>query len=256
VCAFANTNGGTIYIGLSADPKKPPLGVRDIQASIDTLQYEISRMIAPPLKIEIDAQKTQGKPIIRVQVPAGEEPPYAIEDNKIYVRDEADTSLAVLDEIVGLVRRGLEKAGYTTPPAPSLATASSPETVLEVEAAPTNEIQPPKTGVEIIAVEERGDERYYTMHDLRNGNIVKNVSGSAARRLWHYAISEYESHPVRADKVQWHGDIGLWQRYGRQDNTHYDLVQRRNEQLRVYYGVSEGGMQGGWQVFLTPEEEE
>src|SRR5262249_24591023 len=99
-CAFANTNGGTIYIGLNSDPKKPPLGVPDMQNSLETLVAEISRMIAPRLDVEIDVQETQNKQIIRVQIPAGEEPPYAIEDNKIYVRDEADTSLAVLDEIV------------------------------------------------------------------------------------------------------------------------------------------------------------
>ena len=33
-------------------------------------------------------------------------PPYAVDDNKIYVRSEAETGLAVRDEIVGLVLRG------------------------------------------------------------------------------------------------------------------------------------------------------
>ncbi len=256
VCAFANTNGGTIYVGLASDPKKPPIGVSNPQETVDLLQQEISRMIAPPLEVEIDTQETQGKPIIRIQVPAGSEPPYAIEDNKIYVRDEADTSLAVLDEIVSLVRRGLEKSGYNIPAAPTPEAAPPVEDLPPVEAPAADEIAPPLAGVEIIAVEQRGTERYYTMHDLRNGNIVKNVTRSSARHLWHYAIKQYEGNPVRADKVQWHGDIGLWLRYQRQDETRYDLVQRSDGKLRVYYGVSDSGMQGAWHTFLTPEEED
>jgi hypothetical protein len=256
VCAFANTNGGTIYIGLTSDPKKPPVGIPNPQETVDLLQQEISRLIAPPIAVEIDTQETQGKPIIRIQIPAGEEPPYAIEDNKIYVRDEADTSLAVLDEIVSLVRRGLEKSGQAMPPLTSPLAAPAVEETLPAEVPKPDVIPPPNAGVEIIAVEQRGTERYYTMHDLRNGNIVKNVTRSSARHLWHYAIKQYEDNPVRADKVQWHGDIGLWLRYQRQGDTRYDLVQRADGKLRVYYGVTEGGMHDRWQAFLVPEEDE
>src|SRR5262249_10499145 len=106
VCAFANTNGGTVYIGLTSDPKRAPSGIQNPQEGIDTLQQEISRMISPRLDVEVDSQETQGKSIIRLQVPSGADKPYAIEDNKIYVRDEADTTLAVRDEIVNLVRQG------------------------------------------------------------------------------------------------------------------------------------------------------
>jgi len=255
VCAFANTNGGTIYIGLPADSKKPPLGVTNPPESVETLQKEISRMITPALDVEIDVQETQAKPIIRVQVPSGEERPYAIEENKIYVRDETETSLAVRDEIVSLVRQGLklqvesvEADNHPQPIAPPIEEPQprSPE---------LNVILPPTAGVEIIAAEDRGDGRYFTMRDLRNGNIVKNVTRSSARRLWHYAIKQHESNPVRADKVEWRGDIGLWQRYQRQNETRYDLVQREDGKVRVYYGVSDAGMHGLWQAFLAPEED-
>ena len=68
----------------------------------------------------IDGHDFKGKKIIRVLVPRGDDPPYALDDNKIYVRDELETGLAVRDEIVGLVLRGkqelLNKA--TTPQAP------------------------------------------------------------------------------------------------------------------------------------------
>jgi hypothetical protein len=253
VCAFANTNGGTIYIGLPADPKKSVTGVSNPQETINTLQQEINRMLTPALNIEIDVQETQGKSVIRIQVPSGEERPYALEGSKIYVRDEAETILAVRDEIVNLVEQGLK---LNTLAAPAEAPPQPPPVIQPVEAPASAETQPPSSGVEIIGVEKRGGERYYTMRDLRNGNIVKNVTQSSARRLWDYAVKQRESNPVRPDKVQWQGDIGLWQRYQKNAEWRYDLVQRVGSDLRVYYGVTDNGMQGKWQAFLIPDESE
>jgi len=269
VCAFANTNGGTVYIGLTSDPKRPPSGIENPQEGIDTLQQEISRMISPRLDVEVDAQETQGKAIIRVQVPSGSDRPYAIEDNKIYVRDEADTTLAVRDEIVNLVRQGqgmkppVEIKTPEPPPVPvepprpkAKRFAPIVDAAPPVVPPPTMEVPPPTGGVEIIGEEQRGDERYYTMRDLRNGNIVQNVTRTSARRLWHYAIKQHEGNMPRPDKMTWHGDCGMWQRYVKNGETRYDLVQRVDGQMRVYYGVTDSGMHGAWQVFLVPEENE
>jgi hypothetical protein len=115
-------------------------------------------------------------------------------------------------------------------------------------------VKPPSSGVEIVGTEQRGDTRYYIMRDLRNGNTVKNVTESSARRLWHYAIQQKENSPVDVKSVEWQGDIGLLRRYRKSGNIRYDLVQRNNGNLRVYYGATEGGMQGPWQQFLDPED--
>lgn len=256
VCAFANTNGGTVYIGLSSSVKKPPVGVEKPAESVDQLQREIARMISPTLDIEVDIQETGGKPVIRVQVPSGEERPYAIDDNKIYVRDEADTSLAVRDEIVSLVKQGLENGSGTFEAEPA-APPAPPETPAPVvpDDVPLS-LAPPTAGVEIIGSEQRGDTRYYIMRDLRNGNIVKNVTRSSARRLWGYAIKQNGANPVKADKVEWRGEIGLWSRYERGGTTRYDLVQKEEGKIRVYYGVTDSGMQGPWQAFLVPEDDD
>jgi hypothetical protein len=254
VCAFANTNGGTIYIGLPESAKQPPIGVDKPQDSVDVLQKEISKIISPALIVEVDIQESQGKSIIRVQVPSGDERPYAIDDNKIYVRDEAETSLAVRDEIVSLVRQGLhlqEPIQESVPPPPPAQPQPSAPTP---QLAPS--IEPPQGGVEIIAAETRDDTTYYTMRDLRNGNIVKNVTRSSARRLWHYAIKQREGNPIRLDKVQWQGDIGLWQHYQKGGETRYDLVQRTAEETRVYYGVTDSAMPGPWQAFVVEEADE
>jgi hypothetical protein len=240
VCALANTNGGTIYVGLPADPKKKAAGVSDPSAAMELIRGEIEEKITPLIEVAIDVQETEGIKVVRLVVPRGDDPPYAIDDNRIYVRDEAETSLAVRDEIVQLVRRG---PGMTQ--APPMATAQA-----EVAAGM---VEPPRTGVEIIASQERQGTVYHTMRDLRNGNVVKNVTRKSARRLWHYAIAQREARPVAAEQVQWRGDIGLLQTRKHRGQVMYDLVQRENGGLRVYYGVTEAGLHGEWQQLIDGE---
>lgn len=252
VCAMANTNGGTIYVGVSGNPKEKPVGVDQISENIEKIYAEIDHKITPKLDIEVDAQESQGKPIIRIQVSRGPDVPYAIDENKIYVRDESDTSIAVRDEIVQLVVRSsnvpalqqqeafAESSAESAPPPPS----ELPEG-----------IRPPSTGVEIIATEERNGTFYHTMRDLRNGSTVRNVTRSSARRLWHYAIIQQEDQTIDENSVQWHGEIGLIRRYQRGNDVRFDLAQRDNGQIRVYYGVTDEGMHGPWQVFSDSDED-
>jgi len=255
VGALANTNGGVIYVGASAKPKDPPIGVQNVAESIEILRTEIEHKITPPLEVEIDVLETHGKSVIRVQVPRGEDPPYAIDDNKIYVRDEAETTLAVRDEIVQLVTQSLQRQGAVPGEVSKAEPPQAPEAAPAPAEAPAGTaIEAPRTGVEILGTEQRKGVKYHVMRDLRNGNVVKNVTRSSARRLWHYAISEKESDPVNPSKVEWHGDIGLWKRYKRAGTTRYDLVQRENGELRVYYGVTYDGMHGPWQAFVVEDE--
>ncbi|HEX6386424.1 MAG TPA: RNA-binding domain-containing protein, partial [Anaerolineae bacterium] len=53
VCAMANTNGGAIYIGASANPKEKPVGVRDYKKAIDRLYTYIANRITPEPDIQI-----------------------------------------------------------------------------------------------------------------------------------------------------------------------------------------------------------
>lgn len=255
VCGFANTNGGTIYIGVSTKPKDPPIGIPNITESIDMLRTELEHKITPPLEVDIDVLETHGKPVIRVQVPHGDDPPYAIDDNKIYVRDEAETSLAVRDEIVQLVTQRVAMNGAVVSVDDSTSpTPDTPPAVLEIQ--PVSAVDAPRTGVEILGTEQRKGVQYHMMRDMRNGNVVKNVTRASARRLWHYAILEKESNPVKPEDVQWQGDIGLWKCYKRGGVVRYDLVQRDGDSLRIYYGVTDDGMHGPWQVFVVEDDTE
>lgn len=256
ICAMANTNGGTIYVGASASPQDPPVGVTGVAKAIEMLTSEVEQRITPPLELEIDEQKSQDKSLIRIQVTKGDDPPYAIDENRIYVRDEAETTLAVRDEIVRLVQGRMpivETSSSAPPPQPSGETAqSTPSDAAEAPAPPDSSA--PKTGVEIIGTEQRKGKLYHMMRDLRNGNIVKNVTRSSARRLWHYAITEKEKNPVDPGKVTWQDAYGLWKRHKRGGTVRYDLVQKAPEGLRVFYGVTEDGMHGPWQAFVEDEE--
>jgi hypothetical protein len=228
ICAFANTNGGTLYVGVSANPKERPQGINNPSQAIKALQEEIERRITPFLAVTVDVQQTQGMKVLRLVVPRGDDPPYAIDDSKIYVRSETETDVAVRDEIVNLIRR------------------ASGETKVAHEKALPSHIEPPRTGVEVVETEERTGTRYHTLRDLRNGNVVKNVTRKSARRLWHYAIAQAEEYPVDASKVDWRGDIAMLKKREHAGQTRYDLAQRENGKLRVYYGVTEEGIHSEW----------
>lgn len=245
VCAFANTNGGTLYVGVNAAPKERPPGINKPSQVVKKLQEEIEHRITPPLRVTVDVQQTQGIKVVRVAVPRGDDPPYAIDDSKIYVRGEAETGLAVRDEIVNLVKRA--QVGPIVGPI----VVPTGE-----EEKPAGRIKPPRTGVEIVETKERKETFYHTMRDLRNGNVVKNVTRKSARRLWHYAITQAESHPVDANRVEWHGDISLLKRREHAGLSRYDLAQREEGKLRVYYGVTEDGIHGEWGALVGLETDE
>jgi hypothetical protein len=260
ICAFANTNGGTLYIGLSSNPKEPVSGISDPDKAVAQLEKEISNRISPPIHCSIDVQDTVGKRVIRVLVPRGDDPPYAVDDNKIYVRSEAETGLAVRDEIVGLVQR--DSGGVSLV---SEIPTNIPETNLEIvkPISPTQSMvaeEPdiaPRTGVEVVSVEERSGGRYYTMRDLRNGNVVKNVTKTSARKLWHYAITSYAKMPANLSeaKIQWQGDVGLIKRSNQGKYLRYDLIQRVNDGYRYFFGVTDDGIHGPWTKLVGQEED-
>jgi hypothetical protein len=255
VCAFANTNGGTLFVGMSADTRKPVAGIQNTVQAISQLDKEISNRISPPLHCTIDAHKANGKSVLRVLVPAGDDPPYVVDDYKIYVRSESETGLAVRDEIVSLVKRG-QKGVLATPAQaePARAEGEQPPELAKEKTLPD---AAPRTGVEIVSVEERSGTKYYTVRDLRNGNVVKNVTRKSARRLWHYAITQYAQLPadLSRTKVEWGDGFGLLKRDKQGKRERYDLVQKSPDGYRYYFGVTEDGIHGPWKQLVGHEED-
>jgi hypothetical protein len=254
VCAFANTNGGTIYIGLPEDPHKRPSGVDNPNRVVETVRSYIAQTITPGLDVVVDVQETEGVKVVRAIVPRGDDPPYAIDDNKIYVRDEAETNLAVRDEIVQLIKRGPGTAGVMLPEVGAVEGGTEPLSEGPSEMLSYEDLRP-RTGVEIVSTEERGGTRYHTMRDLRNGSVVKNVTRKSARKLWHYAITQAESQALDPAQIAWRGDLAMLDSSKRAGKVRYDLVQRLPDgQLHVYYGVTEDGIHGEWKKVVGLEE--
>ncbi|MGB9639848.1 MAG: RNA-binding domain-containing protein [Anaerolineales bacterium] len=254
ICAFANTNGGTIYIGISRDARKPIVGVQDSDHTMQVLEREIAKRISPPLNCTIDLIETSGKKIVRILVPRGADPPYAIDENKIYVRFEGETGLAVRDEIVNLVKRGLVQDKKSATDHEKISPAAQPI----IPPQPSEEAESaPRTGVEIVSVTERGDQKVYTMRDLRNGNVVHNVTEKSARRLWQYAIATYSKIPTDLNqaKITWQGNLGLLRKQGKAGNQRYDLVTRTPQGYRWFFGVTEDGIHGNWRKLVGKEDE-
>jgi hypothetical protein len=128
--------------------------------------------------------------------------------------------------------------------------STAPEAPRRNGSAPAGErIPPPRTGVEIVDTIVRNGVPHHAMRDLRNNQIVHNVTRYSARRLWYYAIMQHESGPPAEDQVQWAGNAGLWRRVKRAGVLRYDLVSRDSSgRLRVYYGVTDEGIHGPWRA--------
>lgn len=293
ICAFANTAGGMIYVG--AKPGKEKIrGISNPKQVEQEIRKAVDARITPRLEIKSDIVQSGNARVLRLQVSRGPDVPYALDDNKFYVRDETETSLAVRDEIVALVREGLgfepereekiaspEKALRAKPadakPAEregrqpqrerklqptTQAIASAPETPVNgAETIPEQATTPtedttfylPQVGVEIVESEERNGHRFYTIRDLRNGHVIKNVTRKGARKLWSYAIQQAEDKPLDPAKIEWRGNLGFIRVERRAGRTRYDLALREGDKIRVFYGVTDDGMEGAWAQFIQEE---
>ncbi len=189
---------------------------------------------------------------MRIIVPRGTHTPYAMDENDIFIRGEAETTIAVRDEIVELTKRGM---GEQVPASPRPVKTPTPGPAAQEPRDQTSTaVDPPRTGVEIAEIMTRNNTRYYTMRDLRNGSLVNNVTRRSARHLWRYAIEEAETNPVDVSKVRWFEDIGIWRQREYRNRVRWDLVQKDNGNLHVYYGVTEDGIQGKWATLVGEEQ--
>jgi hypothetical protein len=284
VVAFANTCGGTLYIGAPAG-KAPAKGVEMPDIAAMQLKKEIERNVTPPIDVTVDVLRTQGIPVLRAVIPNGPDKPYTLGQTRVYIREEGETTEAVRDELVQLVLEGRklveaaeESAAATVAPEepeareeparqePRRERAPAPRRPRPAEQRPAQPapdaasqepaaVSLPSIGVELVSMEERKGGRYFAIRDLRNGNVVQNVTIHSARKLWSYAINQHLTHPNGPDNVTWRGDLGLWQAARRAKKLRYDLVLRMPDgKVRVFYGVTADGMTGPWAQFLLEED--
>jgi len=271
LCAFANTDGGAVYVGASVR-KGAVKGLSNIKGVQKELQAAIAERLQPQLEVRFETTQSNNAQVLRLSVDEGDEKPYCLDQSKFYVRNDAETSLAVRDEIVALV---LENAGVSRGGAPEAVAAteksatnasssnnsrrrrrgsgnssSSGRGNNNTASANSDPFDLPQVGVEIVSSENRNGVNYYVVSDLRNARSVSNVTRKGARKLWNYAIAQVEDHPVDPNKVQWKGNVGLVSSESRAGKVRYDLARRDGKNIRVFYGVTEDGMEGPWAEFV------
>ncbi|MYH61503.1 MAG: ATP-binding protein [Caldilineaceae bacterium SB0675_bin_29] len=234
------------------------------------LQQAISERLSPPLETRFEILTNSGGDVLRIGVDAGDAKPYCLDGSKFYVRNDAETSMALRDEIVALV---LESVGLSSDlvdsgdadEAPSAADpAGSGRADGARERSPrgsgglgkqgaANSDDPfylPQDGVEIVDSETRGGTTYYVVRNMRNQRSVGNVTRKGARKLWNYAIAQYEDSPVKAGQIRWKENVGYIRSGKRAGKKRFDLALREGSDLRIFYGVTSEGMEGAWAQFV------
>ena len=124
--AFANGDGGMIYVGASAFEKRPIVGVADVDAAIAELRAEMGQLVTPPAEVEIESITADGKDVLVLRVAPGTEKPYALAPSNILVREGAESIAASRDQIVAMVRATAEQVAAATAQA---APAARPEPI-------------------------------------------------------------------------------------------------------------------------------
>jgi predicted HTH transcriptional regulator len=75
IAAFANTDGGTLLIGV--DDKGASVGIKRPEKAQRKLKRAL-RLISPELSVETETVEIQGKAVLVIRIPKGENPPYRV----------------------------------------------------------------------------------------------------------------------------------------------------------------------------------
>ncbi|MBA3416408.1 MAG: putative DNA binding domain-containing protein [Chloroflexia bacterium] len=103
VVAFANSGGGTVFVGASAAEKRPVHGVEEADTAAESLRGEIATQVMPAVEATVDIVESDGKAVLVVAVADGRAKPHALLPSAILVRRGAESDAANRDEIVAMV---------------------------------------------------------------------------------------------------------------------------------------------------------
>lgn len=116
VIAFANTNGGEIYVGIDDDGKI--IGLDDVKNELERISNMFHDGIKPDITpfISLDILVIDGKDIIKVNVFRGEKTPYYLSDkglkpSGVYIR-HGNTSTQASDKYIRKLIRENDKIDY------------------------------------------------------------------------------------------------------------------------------------------------
>jgi len=102
ICAFANTQGGRIIIGVTDDGEL--FGVDDINRLNQTISNAASSKLEPPLSVATENMLCEDKLIVIVNVHRGENKPYAANRTDYWIKVGADKRRATREELRRLMQ--------------------------------------------------------------------------------------------------------------------------------------------------------
>jgi hypothetical protein len=256
--AFANGTGGTIYLGVGPANRKTVPGIQDAESLRETLLASFSTDTEPAFAPAIDIISVEGKNIVTIAVAQGEERPYAVAGGEIPVRRGAETAPARRDEIIRLVRgESIAPVATPAPTEPVRASRSATRSRQTRSAKPARQLESgdrraPRNGVEIVEVADEDGVAHYTMRDLRNDQITRNVTAATARSLWAQAIREFEKGAPSMDHITWNGDFGYWKsvRISSGERRYHLATRASDGHMRLFFGVSEEGLDDRWKSVI------
>jgi ATP-dependent DNA helicase RecG len=140
VCAFLNTQGGNLILGV--DSRGRPTGLTGVNQKVQALRQALQEQITPQAPWSVTPEQLSGQEVIAIAVPRGLDRPYVCQGT-IYLRQGAQTAKAD----AGMVRRIVE----------------------EQYLLPTRWERLPASGVELADLEEREIRQTVALaHQARN----------------------------------------------------------------------------------------
>lgn len=233
IAALANTGGGVLIIG--CEQGGAVIGVDRPDQVSEALRRGIQERIDPQPYLSFELMGYEGRDVIRVEVRSDEVPPYVGHDGVVYVRRDGETLPSNRVEMLQLCRRALAEGG-------------------DLPLDNSQDLELPRSGVEIVSDQRRGGIWMYEVRDLRT---TAGVTRDRAQGLWAYAISRHEDlREGRLDlysQVKWRGRLGLWRAYRQGNRIKYDLAHRDVNGVidHIFYGVSDWGLSEGWAALLN-----
>ncbi|MDP9316442.1 MAG: putative DNA binding domain-containing protein [Chloroflexota bacterium] len=233
VAALGNMGGGTLIIG-AVEQGNGVQGVARPEQLTAQLRAAVAQQIEPAPALSLELLRYEGRDVIRVEVTAAQLPPYVMRNGGVYVRRDTATVPATRGDIVQLARRALAEGG--TSPLDN-----------------GQDLEFPRSGVEIVDAQRRNGEWLYEIRDLRT---TPGVSRDRAQGLWQYAIARHEDlRDGRIDlyaQITWAGRLGLLRAYQQGGRAKFDLVHRDANGVidHIFYGVSDWGLGEAWNVLL------
>ncbi|HEU5423054.1 MAG TPA: RNA-binding domain-containing protein [Nitrolancea sp.] len=248
VVAFANGEGGTIYVGMDATAGGAVTGVPRAKVMAEQVREDLARFIAPAPVATVEVLSAHDHDLLTVTIASGPDKPYAIADGEIYIREGGESLVANRDQIVELVRRALLPAA-TAQPEPIEPEAEPEPLAVLAERTASDEVPLPRSGFEVLGAVERDGATHYTLLDLRERKLLEDVTAENARRLESYAIRQSQSGTPERAAVKWEGPFGvIRRRKERNGNVRYDLAYQHNGDLRVFYNVAAGSLGKEWRA--------